>query len=52
VSGRRVTFIGDAMAAVVQGVGEVRTLIGQSPVVVGALNWRFSKMTRRAGIGH
>jgi hypothetical protein len=37
VSGNRVTFIGDAMAAVVQGVGEARTLIGQPPVVVGGL---------------
>jgi hypothetical protein len=37
VSGRRVTFIGDAMAAVVQGVEEVRTLIGHPPVVVGGL---------------
>jgi hypothetical protein len=37
VSGRRVTFIGNAMAAVVQGVEEVRTLIGHSPVVVGGL---------------
>ena len=35
VSGRQVTFIGDAMAAVVQGVEEVRTLIGQPPAVVG-----------------
>jgi hypothetical protein len=32
-----VTFIGDAMAAVVQGVEEVRTLIGHPPVVVGGL---------------
>jgi hypothetical protein len=37
VSGKRVTFIGDAMAAVIQGVEEVRTLIGQPPVVVGGL---------------
>lgn len=37
VSGNRVTFIGNAMAAVVQGVGEVRALIGQPPVVVGGL---------------
>jgi hypothetical protein len=37
VSGSRVTFIGDVMAAVVHGVGEVRTLIGQPPVVVGGL---------------
>ena len=40
MSGKRVTFIGDAMAAVVQGVAEVRALIGQPPVVVGdALRW-------------
>jgi hypothetical protein len=37
VSGKRVRFIGDAMAAVVQGIEEVRTLIGQPPVVVGGL---------------
>ena len=37
MSGKHVTFIGDAMAAVVQGVAEVRTLIGQPPVVVGGL---------------
>lgn len=37
MSGKRVTFIGDAMAAVVQGVEEVRALIGQRPVVVGGL---------------
>lgn len=37
MSGKRVTFIGDAMAAVVQCVEEVRTLIGQPPVVVGGL---------------
>lgn len=37
VSGSRVTFIGDVMAAVVHGVGKVRTLIGQPPVVVGGL---------------
>ena len=37
MSGKRVTFIGDAMAAVVQGVEEVRSLIGQPPVVVGGL---------------
>lgn len=37
MSGKRVAFIGDAMAAVVQGVAEVRTLIGQPPVVVGGL---------------
>lgn len=37
MSGKRVTFIGDAMAAVVQAVEEVRTLLGQPPVVVGGL---------------
>ncbi len=37
VSGSRVTFIGDAMASVVQGVAEVCTLIGQPPVIVGGL---------------
>jgi hypothetical protein len=37
VSGKRVTFIGDAMITVVQGVIEVRTLIGQPPVVVGGV---------------
>jgi hypothetical protein len=37
VSGKRVTFIGDAMAAIVQGVDEVRALIGQPPVVVGGV---------------
>ncbi len=37
MSGKRVSFIGDAMAAVVQGVKEVRTLLGQPPVVVGGL---------------
>ena len=37
MSGKRVMFIGDAMAAVVQGVEEVRALIGQPPVVVGGL---------------
>ena len=37
MSGKRVTLIGDAMAAVVQGVEEVRTLIGRPPVVVGGL---------------
>jgi hypothetical protein len=37
VSGSRATFLGDAMAAVVQGVTEVRTLIGQPPVIVGGL---------------
>lgn len=37
MSGSRVTFIGDGMAAVVQGVTEVRALIGQPPVIVGGL---------------
>ena len=31
VSGSRVTFVGDAMAAVIQGVAEVRDLIGETP---------------------
>lgn len=37
VSGDRVTFIGDALAAAVRGVVEVRTLIGRTPVIVGGL---------------
>jgi hypothetical protein len=37
VSGSRVAFLGDAMAAVVQGVIEVRTVIGRPPVVVGGV---------------
>lgn len=37
VSGNRVVFVGDAMAAVVQGVIEVRSLIGRPPVIVGGL---------------
>lgn len=37
VSGSRVTFVGDAMAAVVQGASEVEKIIGQSPVIVGGL---------------
>jgi hypothetical protein len=37
VSGNRVTFIGEAMVTVVQGVIEVGTLIGQPPVVVGGV---------------
>ncbi len=41
VSGNRVTFIGDAMANVVQGVIEVRKLIGQPPVVVGGVTVLF-----------
>lgn len=36
VSGNRVVFVGDAMAAVVQGVIEVRSLVGRPPVIVGA----------------
>jgi hypothetical protein len=38
VFGKRVTFIGDAMAAVVQCVGEVRTLIGQPPTSPSSLS--------------
>lgn len=37
VSGSRVTFVGDAMAAVIQGVAEVRDLIDETPVIVGGL---------------
>jgi hypothetical protein len=37
VSGSRVTFIGDALAAVVQGVIEVERITGRLPVVVGGL---------------
>lgn len=37
MSGSRVTFAGDAMAAVVQGIVEVQELIGRPPVVVGGL---------------
>ena len=37
VSGSRVRFVGDGMAAVVQGIVEVDGLIGQPPVVVGGL---------------
>lgn len=37
MSGDRVTFVGDAMAAVVQGIDEAHALIGRPPVVVGGL---------------
>ncbi len=37
MSGSRVTFVGDAMSTVVQGVIEVRTLLGQPPVIVGGV---------------
>ncbi|HEX8343663.1 MAG TPA: hypothetical protein VF657_02805, partial [Actinoplanes sp.] len=37
MSGERVTFLGDAMITVVQGVIKVRTLIGQPPVIVGGV---------------
>ncbi|MEO3936590.1 prevent-host-death protein [Dermatophilaceae bacterium Soc4.6] len=37
MSGDRVTFVGDAMAAVVQGIAEAHALIGRPPVVVGGL---------------
>lgn len=33
----RVTFVGDAMAAIVEAVAEVQRLVGQPPVVVGGL---------------
>lgn len=35
--GRSVSFVGDAMAAVVQAIDEVRGLIGVPPVVVGGV---------------
>lgn len=37
VSGSRATFVGDGMATIVQGVDEVRRLLGEPPVVVGGL---------------
>lgn len=37
VSGNRVMFVGDSMAAVVQGVIEVQRLIGRPPVIVGGV---------------
>lgn len=37
MSGEPVTFLGDVMAAVVDAITEVHTLIGQPPVVVGGL---------------
>ncbi len=37
MSGDRVTFLGDAKAAVVQGIDEAHALIGRPPVVVGGL---------------
>ena len=37
VSGSHVSFVGDAMASVVQGAIEVRALLGQPPVIVGGL---------------
>lgn len=37
MSGRRVTFVGDAMAAVVQAIDEIHSLIGAPPVVVGGV---------------
>lgn len=37
MSGRRVSFVGDAMTAVVQGIDEVHSLIGAPPVVVGGV---------------
>lgn len=35
--GERLTFVGEAMATIVQGIAEVRSVIGQPPVVVGGL---------------
>ncbi|MGF1662781.1 MAG: nucleotidyl transferase AbiEii/AbiGii toxin family protein [Kineosporiaceae bacterium] len=37
MSGDRVTFFGDAMSGVVQGVSDVRRLIGRPPVIIGGL---------------
>lgn len=37
MSGDRVTFFGDSMAAVVRGVDEVARLIGHQPVIIGGL---------------
>ncbi len=37
MSGRRVSFVGDSMGAVVQAIDEVRGLIGTPPVVVGGV---------------
>ena len=37
VSGDRVVFVGEAMASIVQGIAEIRSVIGQPPVVVGGL---------------
>lgn len=37
MSGSPVVLVGDAMAAVIEGVAEVRDLIGQPPVIVGGL---------------
>lgn len=37
MSGERITFVGEAMAAIVQGIAEVRSVIGQPPVIVGGL---------------
>lgn len=37
MSGRRVSFVGDAMTAVVQAIDEVHRLIGAPPVVVGGV---------------
>ena len=37
MSGSRVTLVGDAMVTVVQGLHEVRTLLGRPPVIVGGL---------------
>lgn len=37
MSGERVIFVGEAMATIVQGIAEVRSVIGQPPVVVGGL---------------
>jgi hypothetical protein len=43
-----VTFLGDAMAAVVHGVIEIRNLIGQPPVIVGGLAVLSRRQRRQA----
>ncbi|EWT06387.1 prevent-host-death protein [Intrasporangium chromatireducens Q5-1] len=37
MSGERIAFVGEAMSTIVQGIAEVRSAIGQPPVVVGGL---------------
>ena len=46
VSGDRVVFVGEAMAAIVQGIAEIQSVIGQPPVVVGSLAVNCSREAR------